>query len=104
MIVIGFTILISAFNVVIFVLRTLAMAKNITNVPCPNVWGEAGLGLAFGFGSLLSHLDKPSTLLWKTSLILTQSLIPIFIWVSDAFLVSQLSLEAGNPALMQMWR
>jgi hypothetical protein len=88
-IVTGFTILITAFNVAVFCLKAATIVLSIQATICPMFAEQMAITqVTFQLESLNSWLGNNQVRdnrFFKISL----SLVPVFLWVTDAFLVSQ---------------
>jgi len=92
-----FTVVISAFNIAIFGLRVLTMGTYFLDSLCPSQAGPDGISpaLAFTLTSVFIkfiHLGSPSESSDSFAVVsegagLSLSLIPMFLWISDAFLL-----------------
>ena len=88
-IIFGFSLIISTLNTVAFVLKTITVRKHISDISCPAI-------VPTDVFELLSMKGDPERSVGKQSLLFTIIFPVIFIWVTDAFLVSDAVL---NPPL-----
>ena len=99
-IVTGFTVLISLFNIAIFVLKAFAMANYARDALCPTSADYGGI-IAIELQSKISVMEQSNARSFsKLNLIdigLSLSLVPTFRWILDAFLVSNLHYPLLTP-------